>query len=888
MEKIRNELEEKIKNDILELKVVNLKKLRSLGKDHLSLPYTIRVLLENLIRDPLKVSKEEQILELIDWDKNTGKEIPFSPYRVLLQDYTGVPLIVDLAAMRDALKENKLDPKIVDTRVPVHLVIDHSVQVDSWAVPQALLLNLQMDYKRNSERYSLLKWAQSSFTNLKVFPPGKGICHQVNLEYISKVVVADKESGYAYPDTLIGTDSHTPMVNGLGVLGWGVGGIEAEAVILGEPYYMSIPKVVGVELYGSLKEGTTTTDLVLKVTETLRKENVVDCFVEYFGEGYTALSVPDRATISNMSPEYGATTGFFPVDDSTLNYLSLTGRSDEHVKLVEDYCKKTGLFYDQQQLPKYSKIVKIDLGDVEPSVSGPRNPEERVPLSSLPAYFSSIVSNKKIAYIQNFSEGTYNLQDGKIQDGAIVIAAITSCTNTSNPDLMIGASLIAKRAFEYGIKPKPWVKTSFAPGSQVVIDYLEKNNLMGYLRKLGFELVGYGCTTCIGNSGPLSNWVEEAITKNDLYSVAVLSGNRNFDGRIHPLVKGSFLMSPMLVVIFSLVGQIDFDFSKPIGFSKEGSGIFLKDLWPPNTEIRKYVETIEPEMYKRRYSNIFVGDEKWESLILYRDEVFHWEENSTYIRRPPWFESSFNVNTKEDIINARVLLFLGDKITTDHISPAGLIPYDSPAGIYLREMGVKVTEFSTFGSRRGNHEVMIRGGFGNTRLKNILASGKEGWFTTHLPSGRLMSIYDASVLYAKQRIPLIVIAGKQYGTGSSRDWAAKVTRLLGIRAVIAESFERIHKSNLVSMGVLPLEFVDGENAKSLGLTGLETYNIIGIKEMSSPRERLKVIAELNESRKEFEVLSRIDNEAELKYYISGGILRYVFRKFLHQEQNNFL
>jgi aconitate hydratase len=871
--RLRDKLIDRIKTEREEAKVYNLNRLRELGYEPRRIPYSIRILIENILRDPTSSSTEEDVIKVIEWNKNIGKEIPFMPYRVLLQDYTGVPLVVDLAAMRDAMKERGLDPKVVDTKVPVHLVIDHSVQVDSWAVPEAIALNLSMDYRRNSERYSLLKWAQSSFASMTVFPPGKGICHQVNIEYISKVVVHDENQNFVFPDTVIGTDSHTPMVSGLGVLAWGVGGIEAEAVMLGEPQYIPIPKVVGVNLRGKLKDGVTTTDLVLSVTEELRKRDLVGAFVEFFGEGYSKLSVPDRATLANMSPEYGATTGFFPVDEAVLDYLRITGRREEHIQMVERYCRQTGLFYERESCPDYSEVIELDMDRIEPSIAGPRNPEERIPLFGIKSHLIGLVRDKQYS---RETLGSQSLQQEVLEDGSVVIAAITSCTNTSNPSVIIGSALIAKKAYEYGLKPKPWVKTSFAPGSSVVTDYLKKAGLLGYLDSLGFNVVGYGCTTCIGNSGPLSEWVEEQIKTKGIYTVAVLSGNRNFEGRIHPLVKGSFLMSPMLVVIFSLVGNIVFDFTKPIHVNEKGKRVYLKDLWPSSEEIKKYIEDfLDPEIFVEKYSEITLGDEKWNSLVSYSDSLFHWQESSTYIKRPPWFEKEMLSTAKRDIKGARVLALLGDKITTDHISPAGAIPYDSPAGRYLSERGVALPDFSTYGSRRGNHEVMVRGGFANLRVRNELVGEKEGWWTVHFPSGEVTSIYEASVRYMKENIPLIILAGKRYGTGSSRDWAAKATRLLGVRAVIAESFERIHRSNLVAMGVLPLEFEEGQNVKSLNLTGKEIYDIVGI-DLLRPNERLTVVAHDKKDEKKFYVRCRIDSEAEMKYIESGGLLQYVF------------
>ena len=868
--------------------------MKELGHDIERLPFSIRVLLENALRHSGRVpGATEAAHALAAWPKSVGAEIPFMPCRVLLQDYTGVPLVVDLAAMRDAARGAGLDPRLVDSRVPVDLVIDHSIQVDSWSSFDAFAFNLKREYERNAERYSLLKWAQSAFSGMRVFPPGKGICHQVNLEYLSKVVATSSAGGepVAFPDTLVGTDSHTTMVNGLGVLGWGVGGIEAEAVMLGEPYHMPVPRVLGVRLTGSLREGVTPTDMVLAVTEKLRQKNVVGSFVEYFGEGFSELSVPDRATMGNMSPEYGATVGFSPVDGATLAYLVSTGRDAEHVGLVSAYCKAQGLMADGQE-PVYSEVLEIDLGTIEPSIAGPRNPEERRPLGSVPLLakllFQQYRGSKQQA--QAYSSGTAVAQlvearrspGFELTDGCVVIAAITSCTNTSNPTVMVGAGLLAKKAVEKGLRPRPWVKNSLAPGSTVVTDYLRGAGLLRYLDNLGFSLVGYGCTTCIGNSGPLAPEVERQIREGDIYAVAVLSGNRNFDGRIHPLVRGSFLMSPMLVVAYSLAGRIDFDFQhSPLGTGPDGRPVFLADIWPSLEEIREVVtSSINSALYRRRYSNALEGDSSWNSLVSYVDDVYHWEDNSTYIRRPPWFEGEMATSAKNDIIGARVLAILEDKVTTDHISPAGSIPFDSPAGKYLMERGVDIAHFSTYGSRRGNHEVMVRGGFSNTRLVNLLCPGREGGWTTHVPTGREMTIFDAATEYRKHGVPLLVIAGKQYGTGSSRDWAAKAPRLLGVRAILAESFERIHRSNLIAMGVLPLQFMDGESARTLGLTGKEEFDLLGISSMKRPNESIEVVARLEGSEKKFSVISRIDNQVEMKYAEHGGVLPYVFSKIV--------
>ncbi len=869
----------------------SLKKFAGQGHDVTRLPYSIRILLENAMRNSLSMEESsEAARRLAEWPKSIGLGFPFMPYRVLLQDYTGVPLIVDLAAMRDAVKRSGGDPKTVNSSVPMDLIIDHSVQVDRWGDALAFDLNIDREYERNSERYSLLKWAQGSFKNLRVFPPGKGICHQVNLEYLSTVVALKEQGGrrLAVPDTLVGTDSHTTMVNGLGVLGWGVGGIEAEAVMLGEPYHMPIPRVVGVKIVGKLREGATPTDIVLTVTELLRSKNVVDAFVEYFGEGYQHLSVPDRATLGNMSPEYGATVGFSPVDQSTIRYLIDTGRDPAYVRFVEDYCRRQELFASAEASePSYSEVLVLDLDSIEPSIAGPRNPEERRPLTTVPAFARALIEEKRkarTAVVSPDTSGQTLVQQGSfghdprgLDDGSVIIAAITSCTNTSNPTVMIGAGLIAKKAVELGISPKPFVKSSLAPGSTVVKDYLEGSGLLTYLDRIGFNLVGYGCATCIGNSGPLDPAIEAAIKQRDLYAVAVLSGNRNFDGRIHPQAKGSFLMSPMLVVAYALAGRIDFDFSQPLGKSKTGEPVFLRDLWPSLAEIKEVAQrSLSSELYRRRYANALVGDDKWVSLPGGSGDTFEWNDSSTYVREPPWFDASAPESVRMDITGARVLALLEDKITTDHISPAGSIAVDSPAGRYLTEHGVEMVQFSTYGARRGNHEVMVRGGFANIRLRNLLADGREGWYTKYLPTGEIMSIYDAANRYGKDT-PLIVLAGKQYGSGSSRDWAAKAPKLLGVRAVIAESFERIHRSNLVAMGIIPLEFPAGQGAKSLGLKGDEVYTLAGLRELG-PGAFLDVTAKSERGEVHFKAKVRIDNKAEMGYYDSGGVLPFVFSR----------
>jgi aconitate hydratase len=871
----------------------NIMKMKDLGYEVDRIPYSIRVLLENAARNSGRVHGAlEAAHQLAKWPDSVGEETPFMPYRVLLQDYTGVPLIVDLAAMRDAAKLAGIEPKRVNSKVPVDLVVDHSVQVDAWGDVLAFSFNLEKEYERNSERYSLLKWAQSTFGGMRVFPPGKGICHQFNLEYLSQVVATAQGDGilHVFPDTLLGTDSHTTMVNGLGCLGWGVGGIEAEAVMLGEPYHMPIPRVLGVKFTGSLREAVTPTDLVLTVTERLRERNVVGAFVEYFGEGYGDLTVPDRATIGNMSPEYGATSGFCPVDYSTIAYLKETARTPAQVDLVGKYTKKFGFFVDGAE-PKYSEVLTIDLDHIEPSIAGPRNPEERHALHSVPSFARTLLSQMcgagtpvGRASPAGSSSGPMLEEDRSVRsefrDGSVVIAAITSCTNTSNPIVMVGAGLVARNALNVGLSVKPWVKPSLAPGSRVVTDYLQNSNLLSPLDRLGFSLVGYGCTTCIGNSGPLSPEVERQIREKNLYAVAVLSGNRNFDGRIHPLVKGSFLMSPMLVIAYALAGRIDFDFSStPLGTGKDGSQVFLKDIWPTLEEIKQTVdESLSPNLYQSRYADAMKGDAIWESLSSYADDVYHWNQDSTYIRRPPWFDAYGSSSANTDIVGARALAVLGDKVTTDHISPAGTIPVDSPAGKYLSERGVDLLHLSTYGSRRGNDEVMRRGGFANVRLKNTLARGKEGGFTSHLPDGEVMPIFDAAAKYSAEKVPLIVIAGKQYGAGSSRDWAAKAAKLLGVRAVLAEDYERIHRGNLVAMGVIPLQFQKGDSSKSFGLTGDETFDIIGVASMTGPIQSVEVVARGASGEKRFRAIVRVDNATEMSYLEKGGVLPYVFSK----------
>ncbi len=878
-------LREKFDSPLGKASAYNILGLKDFGYDVERLPYSIRILLENAVRHSGKVGGAlEAAHALARWPDSVGGETPFMPHRVLLQDYTGVPLVVDLAGMRDAARAAGIDPGTINSRVPVDLVIDHSIQVDAWGTGSAFSVNLEKEYERNSERYSLLKWARTAFKGMRVFPPGKGICHQFNLEYLARVVATSGEGdGLAvYPDTLVGTDSHTTMVNGLGCLGWGVGGIEAEAVMLGEPYHMPIPKVFGVKFTGTLQEGVTPTDLVLTVTERLRAKNVVGAFVEYFGEGYSQLSVPDRATIGNMSPEYGATAGFFPVDDATLAYLTGTARPREQVELVSSYARRYGFFVDDVE-PRYTEVIHIELDKIEPSIAGPSNPEERHTLVSVPSLARSFMGGRgsgRGGGSSGSGQAAVQVESSPsgLSDGSVVIAAITSCTNTSNPTVMVGAGLIAKKAVEAGLSVKPWVKPSLAPGSTVVTDYLTSAGLVPPLEKLGFFLVGYGCTSCIGNSGPLAPEVEKEIRERDLYAVAALSGNRNFEGRIHPLAKGSFLMSPMLVVAYALAGRIDFDFSKtPLGMGKDGRPVYLRDLWPSMEEVKRTVEKcLDSGLYERRYADAMKGDERWEKLGSSEGDVYGWDPASTYIRRPPWFDPDQTQSAKRDVRGARVLAVFGDKVTTDHISPAGTIPIDSPAGAYLKEHGVDLIQMSTYGSRRGNHEVLHRGGFSNIRLRNSLAKGKEGGYTSHLPDGEVATIFEAAGRYAREKTPLVILAGGQYGAGSSRDWAAKAPKLLGVRAVIAESFERIHRSNLVAMGVIPLQFKEGDGVKQLGLTGEETLDILGIEEMQGPKRTVEVVARGPGGEKRFSVLARVDNAIEMEYLRSGGVLPYVF------------
>jgi len=851
------------------------------------LPYSLRILLENLLRteDGRNVTAAE-IRALAAWNKRTKseKEIAFTPSRVLLQDFTGVPAVVDLAAMRDAMKRLGGDAALINPLQPAELVIDHSVQVDEFGSPGALDMNALLEFQRNKERYQFLRWGQTGFRNLKIVPPDTGIVHQVNLEYLARVVFVHEAGGKrsAYPDTLVGTDSHTTMVNGLGVLGWGVGGIEAEAAMLGQPVSMLIPLVVGVKLTGRLREGATATDLVLTITEMLRKHGVVGKFVEYFGPGLQDLPLADRATIANMSPEYGATCGIFPVDKESLRYLRLTGRTDEQIELVEAYCREQGMFHDEKTPEaEYSELLSLDLGTVEPSLAGPKRPQDRVALSQAGESFQKALPSL-IKQVKVEPETTTN---GFLHHGSVVIAAITSCTNTSNPSVLIAAGLLAKKAVEKGLEVPSWVKTSLAPGSKVVRDYLEKAGLTPYLERLKFHIVGYGCTTCIGNSGPLPAEISQAIDRNNLVVASVLSGNRNFEGRINPDVRANYLMSPPLVVAFALAGRIDVDLRKDaIGKGKDGKPVFLADLWPSQREVEEAIQqSVTSDMFRQSYAEVYQGDQRWRGLQVPEGETYAWDGTSTYIRRAPYFdEMAIKPSPVEDICHARVLAVLGDSVTTDHISPAGSIKMDSPAGKYLQDHGVKPADFNSYGSRRGNHEVMVRGTFANVRLRNRMVN-TEGGFTRHLPDGAEMSIFEASEKYIAENVPLIILAGKEYGSGSSRDWAAKGPRLLGVRAVIAESYERIHRSNLVGMGILPLQFAAGESAQSLGLTGEEIFEIAGIRDLVdkfSAGRQVKVRATAGGKTKEFNALVRIDTPQEALYYANGGILQYVLRQLL--------
>jgi aconitate hydratase len=862
------------------------------------LPFSVKVLLEAVLRncDGFLV-REQDVTALAGWKPAApaGREVPFKPARVILQDFTGVPAVVDLAAMRSAMQRLGGDPAKINPLVPVDLVIDHSVQVDVFGSSQALKRNAEIEFERNRERYEFLRWGQKAFDNFRVVPPATGIVHQVNLEFLAKVVLARREDGETvlFPDTLVGTDSHTTMINGLGVLGWGVGGIEAEAAMLGQPYYFLTPRVVGFNLHGRLREGVTATDLVLTVTEMLRKKGVVDKFVEFYGPGLSQMTLADRATVANMSPEYGATMGFFPVDAETLRYLRQTGRSDEEIDRVERYTKEQGLFRTNQTPdPDFTDTLELDLADVQPSLAGPKRPQDRVPLAEMQSAFRRALSapikergfGLSTVDLKSSAQVQFNGARAEVGHGAVVIAAITSCTNTSNPSVMLGAGLVAKKASERGLQVPPYVKTSLAPGSKVVTEYLKESGLLEPLAALRFDLVGYGCTTCIGNSGPLPEPVAKAVTEGRLVAAAVLSGNRNFEGRVHPLVRANYLASPPLVVAYALAGSVDKDLvNEPLGKDRSGNPVFLRDIWPSQEEIAETMSrAVRPEMFHKSYGNVWDGNPTWNAIPVAGGALYAWRPESTYIQEPPFFlEMSRKAAPIGEIRNARVLALLGDSITTDHISPAGDIPEDGPAGRYLIERGVTKRDFNSFGSRRGNDRVMMRGTFANIRLKNLLVPGSEGGVTVHFPDGEGMTIYDAAIRYRAEDVPLIVVAGKEYGSGSSRDWAAKGTLLLGIKAVLAESFERIHRGNLVGMGVLPLQFVEGQNAASLGLTGQEVFDITGLSDQVKPRAEVTVAAaNSGGKRREFRATVRLDSAVEVDYYRNGGILPTVLRSLL--------
>jgi len=875
------------------------------------LPYSLKVLLENLLRNEDGVTVQQNHFEaMAAWmeDRRSDTEIQFRPARVLMQDFTGVPAVVDLAAMRDALEVAGSDPAQINPISPVDLVIDHSVMVDNFGDAASFTDNVSIEMQRNRERYEFLRWGQRAFANFRVVPPGTGICHQVNLEYLAKTVWTGEQKGelMAYPDTLVGTDSHTTMINGLGVLGWGVGGIEAEAAMLGQPVSMLIPEVVGFRITGALREGMTATDLVLTVTEMLREHGVVGKFVEFFGDGLANMPVADRATIANMAPEYGATCGFFPVDEQTLDYLRLTGREEHQVALVEAYCKAQGMWREDGHEPVYTDTLQLDMGDVEASLAGPKRPQDRVSLKNVKSSFELIMDQGEgtasapvgkfegeggqtaIGIDNSYAHASSQLcelegESLRLDPGAVVIAAITSCTNTSNPSVMMAAGLLAQKAIARGLTTRPWVKTSLAPGSKVVTEYLAASGLQAALDGLGFNLVGYGCTTCIGNSGPLPEPIEKAVVTGDLTVASVLSGNRNFEGRVHPLVKTNWLASPPLVVAYALAGNMRIDISKDsLGVDRDGEPVFLSDLWPSQAEVARAVAQVKTSMFNSEYAGVFDGDATWQAIEVPDSKVYTWSSTSTYIQHPPYFEGMQpEPEPVKDIVDARVLALLGDSVTTDHISPAGAFSADSPAGKYLSEHGISRTDFNSYGSRRGNHEVMMRGTFANVRIRNEMLDGVEGGYTRHVPSGEQMAIYDAAMRYAQDRTPLVVIAGKEYGTGSSRDWAAKGTLLLGVRAVVAESYERIHRSNLIGMGVLPLQFTDGENRKSLELTGDETISIAGLGGELTPGQTVEMrVGFPDGSQKTCTLRVRIDTANEIVYYQNGGILHYVLRDLM--------
>jgi len=892
----------------------SLKKAEESLGDLQRLPFSLKVLMENLLRNEDGATVDRSHIDaMVQWlkDRKSDTEIQFRPARVLMQDFTGVPGVVDLAAMREAVKKAGGDPALINPLSPVDLVIDHSVMVDEFGSASSFGKNVEIEMRRNQERYEFLRWGQQAFDNFRVVPPGTGICHQVNLEYLGKTVwqKQDGDKTIAYPDTLVGTDSHTTMINGLGILGWGVGGIEAEAAMLGQPVSMLIPEVVGFKMTGKLREGITATDLVLTVVEMLREKGVVGKFVEFYGDGLKDMPVADRATIANMAPEYGATCGFFPVDEQTLKYLRLTGRDDELIDLVENYSKAQGLWREPGHEPVYSATLELDMGDVEASMAGPKRPQDRVALKNMKSAFELLMATneggpdateKRDAELE--SEGgqtavgvdksyhhpcsrslTLNGQETRLDPGAVVIAAITSCTNTSNPSVMMAAGLVARKAVEKGLQTKPWVKTSLAPGSKVVTEYLNAGGFQDDLNKLGFDLVGYGCTTCIGNSGPLPDAVEKAIEDGDITVASVLSGNRNFEGRIHPLVKTNWLASPPLVVAYALAGNVRVNLHEdPLGNDQDGNPVYLKDLWPSQEEIAQAVEKVKTDMFRSEYAAVFDGDATWQAIDVPETKVYNWSDESTYIQHPPFFEGMGpEPDAVENIKDAHILAMLGDSVTTDHISPAGSFSPDSPAGKYLQERGVEPKNFNSYGSRRGNHEVMMRGTFANVRIRNEMLDGVEGGFTKFVPTGEQMPIYDAAMKYQEKGTPLVVIAGKEYGTGSSRDWAAKGTRLLGVRAVVAESYERIHRSNLIGMGVMPLQFPEGENRQSLKLTGEETISIEGLSGDIKPGQTLTMtVTYADGSTKTCDLKSRIDTANEAVYFMHGGILHYVVREML--------
>jgi aconitate hydratase len=883
--------------------IYRLVSLEKAGLTHLdALPFSIRVLLESVLRQMNGQTMTGEHVEAISKWKPKSEDrsnVPFQPARVIMQDFTGVPAIVDLAAMRSALSRLGGEPKLITPQIPVDLVIDHSVQVDFFASQEALRRNAEIEFDRNRERYEFLRWSVETFDNFRVVPPATGIVHQVNLEYLASVVLSKEVDGRreAFPDTLVGTDSHTTMINALGVLGWGVGGIEAEACMVGQPLVLVVPDVVGFRLKGKLPEGATATDLVLTVTQILRAHGVVGKFVEFFGPGLLHMTLPDRATIANMAPEYGATMGFFPVDEETLHYLRMTGRSEEVVDLVERYCKEQGLFRSEDTPePVYSEVLELDLGTVETSLAGPKRPQDRIPLSDMKSAFHS-------ALLAPILSGGFGVEPPKVDrvatirsngskaaigHGAVVIAAITSCTNTSNPFVMVGAGLLARTALEKGLRVKPYVKTSLAPGSTVVTEYLREGGLLEPLAELGFNVVGFGCTTCIGNSGPLPAEVVKAINQENLVVSAVLSGNRNFEGRINPHVRANYLASPPLVVAYALAGTVDIDLlSEPLGYDPGGKPVFLREIWPSQKEIRNVIDhSLSPEMFKNRYRDVFTGNETWNAIPVSKSDMYEWDSQSTYIQEPPFFENlTSEIPPSNDILDARVLVLLGDSVTTDHISPAGAIPAESPAGQYLIQHDVQPRDFNSFGSRRGNDRVMTRGTFGNIRLKNLLVPGIEGGVTIHLPDGEPMSIYDAAMKYRAEGTPLIVIAGTEYGNGSSRDWAAKGTSLLGVKAVLAESYERIHRSNLVGMGVLPLQFRLGENLKAMGISGHEVFDILDLHENLEPGSHLRIRAKKEDGLfVEFKALVRIDTPTEMVYFRNGGILHTVLRQLFQENQ----